>query len=91
MYCIYFFIASFQSAYDHVAVFFYNPSDGQRIAVLWKPIIFTTQEFKLNAVNGQQSGDNQLEYNLEQLKNDFLIIGQGLVTEIIDNRQLKMN
>lgn len=82
-----FFILCFQSAYDHVAVFFYNPCGGEHIAVLWKPITGAAQEFKLTAIQGQTVGENeQLQFDRSQLQNDFIIIGKGLVESIIDNR-----
>lgn len=74
-----------RSGYGHVAMFFYNPCGGQQIAVLWKPNTFTKQEFKINAALGQVvTDDGQLKFNHEQLKNDFLILGQGLVESITD-------
>lgn len=73
-----------RSAYGHVAMFFYNPCGGQQIAVLWKPNTYAKQEFKISAVHGQMiaSNDGQLEFNHEQLKNDFKILGKGLVDSI---------
>lgn len=77
-----------RSAYDHVAIFFYNPCGGEQIAVLWKPITAVAQEFKLTAIHGQSVGEaDQLEYLRTQLKNDFLIMGQGLVEQIVENRR----
>lgn len=74
-----------RSAYGHVAVFFYDPCGGKQIAVLWKPNTFSKQEFKINAALGQvATEDGQLEYKHEQLKNDFLILGDGLVDSITD-------
>lgn len=80
---------SFQSAYDHVAVFFYNPCGGEHITVLWKPITGAAQEFKLTATHGQTVGANeQLRFDRLQLQNDFQIIGKGLVECIVDNRSI---
>lgn len=74
-----------RTGYGHVAMFFYNPCGGQQIAVLWKPNTFTKQEFKINAALGQvATNDGQLVFNHEQLKNDFMILGQGLVDSITD-------
>lgn len=74
-----------RSGYGHVAMFFYNPVGGHQIAVLWKPNTFSKQEFKISAALGQVvTKDGQLEFNHKQLKNDFLILGQGLVEKIID-------
>lgn len=74
-----------RSGYGHVAMFFYNPCGGHQIAVLWKPNTFTKQEFKISAAVGQsRTDDDQLQFNHEQLKNDFLILGQGLVESITD-------
>lgn len=76
-----------RSAYSHVAVFFYNPCAGEQIAVLWKPTSFAKQEFKLSAIQGQvTASDDQLQFDHKQLQSDFLIIGTGLVENIIDNR-----
>lgn len=73
-----------RTAYGHVAMFFYNPCGGQQIAVLWKPNTYAKQEFKISAAHGQiiTSNDGQLEFNHEQLKNDFSILGKGLVDSI---------
>lgn len=80
----------FQLAYDHVAVFFYNPCGGEHITVLWKPITGTAQDFKLTAILGQTIGSNQqLKFKLSQLQNDFIINGKGLVESIVDNRSQK--
>lgn len=74
-----------RSGYGHVAVFFYNPCGGHQIAVLWKPNTFTKQEFKIGAALGQKAcDDGQLEFNHEQLKNDFMILGDGLVESVTD-------
>lgn len=74
-----------RSGYGHVAVFFYNPCGGNQIAVLWKPNSFTKQEFKITACQGQvATEDDQLQFRHDQLKNDFLILGQGLVENITD-------
>lgn len=72
-----------RSGYGHVAMFFYNPCGGQQIAVLWKPYSFSKQEFKISAALGQVANeDGQLQFDHEQLKNDFFIIGDGLVESI---------
>lgn len=72
-----------RTGYGHVAIFFYNPCGGQQIAVLWKPNTYAKDEFKISAAHGQIASDNgQLEFNHEQLKNDFIILGKGLVDSI---------
>lgn len=74
-----------RSGYSHVAIFFYNPCGGRQIAVLWKPNTFTKQDFKISTALGQNAcDDGQLKFQHEQLKNDFLILGNGLVDSIID-------
>lgn len=79
----------FQSAYDHVAVFFYNPCGGEYITVLWKPITGAAQDFKLTAMQGQTIGETgQLQFQRSQLQNDFMIIGKGLVESIADNNRI---
>lgn len=84
----YLFFSLSQLAFDHVAVFFYNPCGGEHIAVLWKPITDGAQEFKLTALQGQTVGQNgQLQFDRSQLHNDFMIIGKGLVESINDNRR----
>lgn len=67
-------------------MFFYNPCGGKQIGVLWKPESFKSCEFRILAVNGQSLVDDELKYDHEQLKNDFKIIGFGLVENIVDNR-----
>lgn len=73
-----------RTAYGHVAMFFYNPCGGQQIAVLWKPNTYAKQEFKISAAHGQviAPDDGQLAFDHEQLKNDFLIMGKGVVDSI---------
>lgn len=74
-----------RTAYGHVAMFFYNPCGGDQIAVLWKPNTFAKHEFKISSAHGQiaSNGDcSQLEFNHEQLKMDFSILGKGLVDSI---------
>lgn len=74
-----------RTSFNHVAVFFYNPCGGRQIAVLWKPTTFAKQEFKISTALGQIAcDDGQLQFNHEQLKNDFLILGEGLVDSIED-------
>lgn len=77
-----------RSAFGHVAVFFYDAcGGGEQIAVLWKPTSFNKQEFKLSAVHGQvAASDGQLKFDHKKLQNDFLIMGDGLVESITDNR-----
>lgn len=77
-----------RSAYDHVAVFFYDPCGGDKIAVLWRPSSYEKQEFRVGAVKGQSISDGQLAFDHEQLQEDFVILGNGLVTDIVDNRNL---
>lgn len=77
------YLSELRSGYGHAAMFFYNPCGGQQIAVLWKPTTFAKQEFKISAAHGQiLSNDGQLEFDHDQLKNDFLILGKGLVDSI---------
>lgn len=72
-----------RTGFGHVAMFFYNPCGGHQIAVLWKPNTFAKQEFKISAAHGQVlANDGQLEFNCEQLKKDFSILGKGLVDSI---------
>lgn len=80
-----------RTGYGHVAMFFYNPCGGEHIAVLWKPNTYTKQEFRIASAHGQiataaddDDGDDagQLEFNHEQLKIDFSILGKGLVDSI---------
>lgn len=81
-----------RSAYAHVAVFFYNPFRGNQIAVLWKPNSFEKHELNLNSVMGEivSSDASQLEFNHKQLQSDFMILGEGLVDSVVDNRELKL-
>lgn len=74
-----------RSGYGHVSMFFYDPCGGKQIAVLWKPNSFSKVDFKINAALGQvATEDGQLEFKHDQLKNDFLILGDGLVESITD-------
>lgn len=82
------YLRELRSAYDHVAMFFYDPCGGDKIAVLWRPNSFEKQEFRVGAVKGQDIVAGQLTFNHEQLQDDFLLIGDGLVTDIVNNRKV---
>lgn len=82
------YLRELRAAYDHVAVFFYDPCGGDKIAVLWRPNSFEKQDFRVGAVKGQDISMGQLLFSHEQLQDDFLIIGNGLVNNIVDKRKL---
>lgn len=76
------FLSELRDAYDDVALFFYNPIGGSKVAMLWKPSVHETREFSASHVNGCKLDNERLRANIEAIINDIQIIGQGLITSV---------
>jgi U3 small nucleolar RNA-associated protein 22 len=76
------FLKELRDAYDDVALFFYNPIGGTKIAMLWKPLANESREFAASHVNGCKLENGRLHVNTEAIINDIQIIGQGLISSI---------
>uniref|UniRef100_A0A1A9W458 Nucleolar protein 6 n=1 Tax=Glossina brevipalpis TaxID=37001 RepID=A0A1A9W458_9MUSC len=69
-------VEQLREAYSDFAAFFYNPCGGKEIAVIWKPNIFETKEFKITDVQAcSLTMDNKrVQVNKETLIEDFKFI-----------------
>lgn len=76
------FLEELRSAYDDVALFFYNPIGGLKTAMLWKPSAHETREFSASHINGCLLENDRLRVNTEAILSDIQIIGQGLITSM---------
>ncbi|NXV02226.1 NOL6 protein, partial [Cettia cetti] len=77
---------STQDAFDDLALFFYDKHGGEVIAVLWKPLNFKPQPFKVSSMKGRKvtTLNNELVCvpNVEAILEDFEILGEGLVKNV---------
>ncbi|NXI88521.1 NOL6 protein, partial [Rhipidura dahli] len=75
-----------QDAFDDLALFFYDKHGGEVIAVLWKPLSFQPQPFKVTSLKGRKvtTLNNELVCvpNVEAILEDFEILGEGLVKSV---------
>ncbi|KAK0686837.1 NOL6 protein, partial [Pygoscelis papua] len=77
---------STQDAFSDLALFFYDKHGGEVIAVLWKPLSFQPQPFKVSSMKGRMvtTLNNELVCvpNVEAILEDFEVLGEGLVKSI---------
>nr|XP_030113545.1 nucleolar protein 6 isoform X1 [Taeniopygia guttata] len=75
-----------RNAFDDLALFFYDKHGGEVIAVLWKPLGFQPQHFKVSSMRGRKvtTLNNELVCvpNVEAILEDFEILGEGLVKSV---------
>jgi U3 small nucleolar RNA-associated protein 22 len=71
-----------REAFDEVALFFYNPISGGKIAVLWKPTIKDSRKFAASNVNMCRLVNERLNVNVDAILNDIRIIGKGIIESI---------
>lgn len=77
------FLKELREALDDVALFFFNPVAGSKIAMLWKPTVNETKAFAVTHVNRCQLESNgRLKVNIDAILNDIQIIGKGIVNSI---------
>ncbi|XP_055636770.1 nucleolar protein 6 [Toxorhynchites rutilus septentrionalis] len=78
-----FYLAELRDCFRKIALFFYDPCGGDRIAVLWRPDTMEGMPFTTSNINGRvHAADNILKLNTEALVHDFEILGKGLVRRI---------
>ncbi|NXP62701.1 NOL6 protein, partial [Chloropsis cyanopogon] len=77
---------STQNTFDDLALFFYDKHGGEVIAVLWKPLSFQPQPFKVSSMRGRKVTTLNSELvcvpNVEAILEDFEILGEGLVKSV---------
>lgn len=76
------FLCELREAFDEVALFFYNPVSGNKIAVLWKPAVRDTHKFAASHVNMCKLNNDKLHVNVDAIVNDIGIIGKGIIESI---------
>ncbi|KAG5672934.1 hypothetical protein PVAND_003021 [Polypedilum vanderplanki] len=80
------FVASFlkelREAFNDIALFFYNPISGNKIAMLWKPSIKESKKFAASHVNMCKLVNEKLHVNIDAILNDINIIGAGIIDSI---------
>uniref|UniRef100_A0A8D2MV52 Nucleolar protein 6 n=1 Tax=Zonotrichia albicollis TaxID=44394 RepID=A0A8D2MV52_ZONAL len=80
------YLQELRNAFDDLALFFYDKHGGEVIAVLWKPLSFQPQPFKVSSMRGKKvtTLNNELVCipNVEAILEDFEILGEGLVKSV---------
>uniref|UniRef100_A0A8C3UNR9 Nucleolar protein 6 n=1 Tax=Catharus ustulatus TaxID=91951 RepID=A0A8C3UNR9_CATUS len=80
------YLQELRDAFDDLALFFYDKHGGEVIAVLWKPLSFQPQPFKVSSMKGRKvtTLNNELVCvpNVEAILEDFEILGEGLVKSV---------
>ncbi|XP_062369968.1 nucleolar protein 6 [Cinclus cinclus] len=80
------YLQELRGAFDDLALFFYDKHGGEVIAVLWKPLSFQPQPFKVSSMKGRKvtTLNNELVCvpNVEAILEDFEILGEGLVRSV---------
>lgn len=76
------FLKEVRSAFENIAIFFYNPIASNKIAVLWKPSIKEKRKFASSHVNMCKLTNEKLEVNVDAVLNDIQIIGKGLIESL---------
>ncbi|XP_065716662.1 nucleolar protein 6 [Patagioenas fasciata] len=80
------YLQELRDAFSDLALFFYDKHGGEVIAVLWKPLSFQPQPFKVSNVKGRMvtTLNNELVCvpNVEAILEDFEVLGQGLVKSV---------
>ncbi|XP_039947003.1 nucleolar protein 6 [Hirundo rustica] len=80
------YLQELRDAFDDLALFFYDKHGGEVIAVLWKPLSFQPQPFKVSSMKGRKvtTLNNELVCvpNVEAILEDFEILGEGLVKNV---------
>lgn len=79
------YLKQLRDSYDEYALFFHDSYGGTEIYVLWKPKSFQPLDFKVSHINGRMLSSNgkQLIPNVEAIIDDFKIIGNDLVKNLV--------
>uniref|UniRef100_A0A8C3LNS6 Nucleolar protein 6 n=1 Tax=Chrysolophus pictus TaxID=9089 RepID=A0A8C3LNS6_CHRPC len=80
------YLQDLREAFSDLALFFYDKHGGEVIAVLWKPLSFQPQPFKVSNMKGRTvtTLNNELVCvpNIEAILEDFEVLGEGLVKRV---------
>uniref|UniRef100_A0A8C0EK39 Nucleolar protein 6 n=1 Tax=Bubo bubo TaxID=30461 RepID=A0A8C0EK39_BUBBB len=80
------YLQELRDAFSDLALFFYDKHGGEVIAVLWKPLSFQPQPFKVSNMKGRMVTTLNSELvcvpNVEAILEDFEILGEGLVKSV---------
>uniref|UniRef100_A0A663FFP6 Nucleolar protein 6 n=1 Tax=Aquila chrysaetos chrysaetos TaxID=223781 RepID=A0A663FFP6_AQUCH len=80
------YLQELRDAFSDLALFFYDKHGGEVIAVLWKPLSFQPQPFKVSSMKGRMvtTLNNELVCvpNVEAILEDFKVLGEGLVKSV---------
>uniref|UniRef100_A0A8B9FLJ1 Nucleolar protein 6 n=1 Tax=Amazona collaria TaxID=241587 RepID=A0A8B9FLJ1_9PSIT len=80
------YLRELRDAFSDLALFFYDKHGGEVIAVLWKPLSFQPQPFKVSNVKGRMvtTLNDKLVCvpNVEAILEDFEVLGEGLVKSV---------
>uniref|UniRef100_A0A8C5TKB3 Nucleolar protein 6 n=1 Tax=Malurus cyaneus samueli TaxID=2593467 RepID=A0A8C5TKB3_9PASS len=80
------YLRELRDAFNDLALFFYDKHGGEVIAVLWKPVSFQPQPFKVSSMKGRKvtTLNNELVCvpNVEAILEDFEILGEGLIKSV---------
>ncbi|RVE45335.1 hypothetical protein evm_010040 [Chilo suppressalis] len=83
------YLEELQSAYSEFALFFHDSYGGDVIAVLWKPDVHNLRDFQLTNANAlvpvTVKGETKYKINTRALIEDFKILGDGLVRDVVVN------
>uniref|UniRef100_A0A672TEP1 Nucleolar protein 6 n=1 Tax=Strigops habroptila TaxID=2489341 RepID=A0A672TEP1_STRHB len=80
------YLQELRDAFSDLALFFYDKHGGEVIAVLWKPLSFQPQPFKVSSMKGRMvtTLNDKLVCvpNVEAILEDFEVLGEGLVKSV---------
>ncbi|KAM6227048.1 LOW QUALITY PROTEIN: nucleolar protein 6 [Spheniscus humboldti] len=80
------YLQELRDAFSDLALFFYDKHGREVIAVLWKPLSFQPQPFKVSSMKGRMvtTLNNELVCvpNMEAILEDFEVLGEGLVKSV---------
>ncbi|GAB0202884.1 nucleolar protein 6 [Grus japonensis] len=80
------YLQELRDAFSDLALFFYDKHGGEVIAVLWKPLSFQPQPFKVSSMKGRMVTTLKNELvcvpNVEAILEDFEVLGEGLVKSV---------
>uniref|UniRef100_A0A8C8AGU2 Nucleolar protein 6 n=1 Tax=Otus sunia TaxID=257818 RepID=A0A8C8AGU2_9STRI len=80
------YLQELRDAFSDLALFFYDKHGGEVIAVLWKPLSFQPQPFKVSSMKGRMVTTLNSELvcvpNVEAILEDFEVLGEGLVKSV---------
>ncbi|XP_061224989.1 nucleolar protein 6 [Neopsephotus bourkii] len=80
------YLRELRDAFSDLALFFYDKHGGEVIAVLWKPLSFQPQPFKVSNMKGRMvtTLNDKLVCvpNVEAILEDFEVLGEGLVKSV---------